>query len=95
MRIQRLEYLNPRYEPRLLACLAGAKGIPLGRVSPTNVLLKIYDILGNEVTTLVNEQKPAGKYEIQFDATNHSSGVYFYRLLFGSYSQTKKMVLLK
>jgi hypothetical protein len=57
--------------------------------------LKIYDILGNEVATLLNEQKPAGTYEVNFDAGSLSSGVYFYRLQAGTYVQSKKMTLLK
>ncbi len=66
------------------------------------VTLKIYDVLGSEVATLVNEEKPAGRYEIVFDAANLSSGVYFYRLQAvptgrqaGSFVETKKMVLLR
>ena len=59
------------------------------------VTLKVYDILGKEVATLVNEEKPAGSYEIDFDAHNLSSGIYFYQLIVGNYIQTRKMVLLK
>ena len=59
------------------------------------VTLKIYDILGREVTTLINEEKPAGIYKITFNASNLASGIYFYQLKAGSYIQTKKMVLLK
>ncbi len=59
------------------------------------VTLKVYDLLGREVTTLVNEIKPAGKYNITFDASKYSSGVYFYRIEAGEFSQIKKMVLLK
>ena len=59
------------------------------------VTLKVYNILGKEVATLVNEEKQAGGYEIGFDATNLPSGVYFYTLNTGSYSQTRKMMLLK
>lgn len=58
-------------------------------------ILKVYDILGNEVATLVNEEKPAGSYEIQFDAVSLSSGVYFYKLNAGSFVSTKKMILLR
>lgn len=58
-------------------------------------IIKIYDILGNEVETLVSEEKPAGTYEITWDGTNLSSGVYFYRLQAGSFIETKKMVLIK
>ena len=57
--------------------------------------LKVFDILGNEVSTLVNEQKAAGKYKLTFDASNLPSGVYFYTLQSGSFVSTKKMVLLK
>jgi hypothetical protein len=59
------------------------------------VSLKVYDILGTEVMTLVNEQKPAGYYEVEFNASSLTSGVYFYQLKSGNLVQTKKMVLLK
>jgi len=57
--------------------------------------LKVYDVLGSEVAILVNEEKPAGSYEINFNATNLSSGIYIYRLRAGSFVKTKKMVLMK
>jgi len=57
--------------------------------------LKIYDVLGNEVATLVDEYKPAGKYEVEWDASNYPSGVYFYQLKIENYIETKKMILLK
>jgi probable HAF family extracellular repeat protein len=59
------------------------------------VTLKVYDILGNEIATLVNEEKSAGSYEVEFDATMYSSGIYFYKLQAGSFVETKKMLLLK
>jgi len=59
------------------------------------VTIKVYDVLGIEITTLVNEEKPAGRYEVDFDATELTSGVYFYKLEAGSFVETKKMVLLK
>jgi len=59
------------------------------------VTLKIYDVLGREVAVLVNEQKPAGRYEFKFDGKNLSSGIYFYRIKAGDFVQTKKMILLK
>jgi len=59
------------------------------------VQLKVYDILGNEIATLVNEEKPAGNYEVEFDGGKLSSGVYFYRMQAGDFIQTKKFVLLK
>lgn len=59
------------------------------------ICLKVYDVLGNEIATLVDEYKPAGSYEIEFSGEGLSSGVYFYRLQTGSYTETKKMVLLR
>jgi hypothetical protein len=69
------------------------------------VSLKVYDVLGNEIATLINEERPAGEYEVNFDATNltggisakggYASGVYFYQLRAGDFTETKKMVLLR
>ncbi|MBL1213044.1 MAG: T9SS type A sorting domain-containing protein [Ignavibacteriae bacterium] len=67
----------------------------VGTSRDLSLRLKIYDILGREVKTLVNEQKPAGTYEVQFDASSLSSGVYFYQLSAGSFVETKKLMLLK
>jgi hypothetical protein len=57
--------------------------------------LKIYDITGNEVATLVDEFMPAGNNEVEFNANNFSSGVYFYKLVAGNQTETKKMILMK
>ncbi len=59
------------------------------------VTLKIYDILGSEVATLVNEEKVAGKYEVNFNASSLASGVYIYKIQSGSFVNSKKMILLK
>ncbi len=59
------------------------------------VTIQIYNILGKRVATLVNEEKPAGNYEIVFDGSNLPSGVYFYQIRAGSYIETRKMLLLK
>ena len=59
------------------------------------ITLKVYDILGNEIATLINEEKPAGKYDVEFDANNFSSGIYVYRLQSGNIFETRKMILLK
>ena len=59
------------------------------------VSLKIFDVLGIEIETLVNEEKPAGNYELNWNAANLPSGVYFYRMNAGDYVQTRKMILLK
>ena len=63
--------------------------------SDIKVTLKVYDVLGNEIATLVDEQKKAGYYEVEFAATQLASGVYFYRLQAGNFIQTKKMLLLR
>jgi len=59
------------------------------------VTLKVYDVVGSEIVTLVNEEKLIGNYEVEFDADRLSSGIYFYRLQAGSFVETKKMILLK
>lgn len=59
------------------------------------VSLKVYDALGNELATLVNENKTAGRYTVNFNASNLSSGVYFYKLNAGNFTDVKKMTLLK
>lgn len=61
----------------------------------TNVVLKIYDILGKEVITLINKPQKAGNYEVQFNAKDHPSGIYFYKLISGNFSDVKKMLLIK
>lgn len=63
--------------------------------SDSQVIIKVYDVLGREVETLVNEVKQPGVYEINFDGSNLCSGVYFYKMQAGEYSNTKKMMLLK
>lgn len=60
-----------------------------------NVKLIIYDVLGREITSLVNEQLKPGVYEVKWDGSNYASGIYFYFLKAGSYSDSKKMVLVK
>ncbi|WP_337864919.1 T9SS type A sorting domain-containing protein [Ignavibacterium sp.] len=52
-------------------------------------------MLGNEIATLVNEEKPAGVYEVEFNASNLPSGVYIYKLQAGSFADVKKMILSK
>ena len=59
------------------------------------VTLKVYDVLGNKIATLVNEEKPVSSYEVEFNATTLPSGIYFYRVQAGTFVETKKMVLLK
>ncbi|MFI5406317.1 MAG: YCF48-related protein [Nitrososphaerales archaeon] len=61
----------------------------------SNVTIKVFDILGNEIETSVNEEKPVGSYEITWYAANLPSGIYFYQLKAGVYTAVKKMILLK
>jgi hypothetical protein len=63
--------------------------------SDISVTLKVYDVLGNEIETLVNEEKPAGSYEVTWFAEKLPSGVYFYQLRVGDLTQSKKMILTK
>jgi hypothetical protein len=61
----------------------------------SNAVIKVFDILGNEIETLVNEEKPIGTYETTWNAEGLPSRVYFYQLKAGDFIQTKKMILLK
>lgn len=73
----------------------------IGFVIPNNigakniVTLKVYNVLGNEVATLINEEKAAGKYEVVFDASALPSGIYYYKLSVGNFSDVKKMIVVK
>jgi hypothetical protein len=57
--------------------------------------LKVYDVIGNEIATLVNETKPAGAYQVVFDASKLSNGVYLYKIQAGNFTATKKLILMK
>ncbi|MCJ7554712.1 MAG: T9SS type A sorting domain-containing protein, partial [Ignavibacteriaceae bacterium] len=61
----------------------------------SNVVLKVYDVLGREVATLLNGEKAAGNYEVNFDASQFASGMYIYTLQAGNFSTSKKMMLMK
>jgi hypothetical protein len=58
-------------------------------------MIKVFDVLGNEITTLMDEEKSVGTYELTWDASSLPSGVYFYQLKAGEYTAVKKMILLK
>ncbi len=64
-------------------------------VNSVKVILRVYDILGREVATLVNKSQRAGNYEVQFDADKLTSGIYFSKLQYGDLSSVRKMILLK
>ena len=59
------------------------------------VSIRVFDVLGNEITTLVNEEKPAGGFKVEFNGANLPSGIYFYILTAGEYNSTRKFILLK
>ncbi|MGA9293318.1 MAG: T9SS type A sorting domain-containing protein [Ignavibacteriaceae bacterium] len=59
------------------------------------VSIKVYDLLGREIATLVNEEKPGGNYKVEFDGSKFTSGIYFYRMQAGTFFETKKLILLK
>jgi hypothetical protein len=85
-------YPNP-FNPSTVIKYSIPRSTELHSVSQTT--LKVYDILGNEVATLVNENKSAGNYEVKFDASNLASGIYLYKLQSGDFVQTRKLMLLK
>jgi hypothetical protein len=103
-------YPNP-FNPstKIKYSIPSANSPLLGGARGGLVTLKVYDILGNEIATLVNEEKPAGNYEVEFSAAGgpassikhlasgigYASGVYFYRLRVGNFVQTKKMIFAK
>jgi len=61
----------------------------------THVTLRVFDVLGQEIVTLVNEKREAGRYDVEYNASGLSSGAYFYRLQAGDFVQTKRLILLK
>ena len=69
--------------------------IKFGIPERANVLIKIYDVLGSEVKTLLNQEMDEGWYELLFKAAGYSSGIYIYRMQAGNYISTKKMLMLK
>ena len=82
-----------RYSILVAALSAVSEGMPLAEVQ--HVTLTVYDILGREVAALVDKEQKAGIYEVTFDGSNLTSGVYFYRLSCGSFVKSMKMILLK
>lgn len=69
--------------------------VTLSGVERSRVQLKVFDVIGSEVATLVNEERRAGNYEVKFNSSHLSSGIYFYRLQAGSFVETKKMILIR
>ena len=76
-----------------IPCLSGQANVGMRHV--LSVQLRIYDVLGREVATLVNQNQTPGNYEVKFDASNLTSGIYLYKLRIGNFVDTKKMILLR
>jgi hypothetical protein len=74
---------------------AGEAGAGVSGLGTSKTSLIVYDLLGREVATLVNEVKQPGVYQVTWDASGQSSGVYFYRLKAGTFVDTKRLVFLK
>lgn len=85
-------YPNP-FNPSTI--IQYAVSSPENRTGAQLVTLKVFDVLGKEIATLVNDEKTPGNYEIEFNGQNLASGMYYYRLRAGDYVETKKMVLMK
>lgn len=79
-------YPNPFNPKTIIAFKTPAEG---------HISLKVYDVLGNEVATLLDEQKPAGSYDVELNASQLTSGIYFYKLTSDAFNSTRKMILLK
>ncbi|HET53669.1 MAG TPA: T9SS type A sorting domain-containing protein [Ignavibacteria bacterium] len=86
-------YPNP-FNPSTKIKFAIPPGLSVNH-NELKVTLTVYDMLGRELVTLINEPLGAGVYEIEFDGTDLPSGVYFYRFIMGNYIQSNKMMLLK
>lgn len=84
-------YPNPFNPETIISYTIGTSHLSVLRF----VTLTVFDLLGREIATLVNEEKSAGTYTVKFNSSNLPSGIYFYRLKVGSFSQTKKMVILR
>lgn len=93
----RQNYPNP-FNPTTKIRFDVPSGFPVrtsGNDPPRRVVLKVYDVMSREVQTLINERLQPGTYEVTFDGSGLNSGVYFYKMTTGSYTETKKMILLK
>ena len=87
-------YPNP-FNPSTRIKFSIAKSSIPGRSGLQLVKLVVYDVLGKEVATLVNEEKSAGTYEVEFDGNDLTSGIYFYQLRAGKFVESRKIILVK
>ncbi|MEI7485386.1 MAG: T9SS type A sorting domain-containing protein [Ignavibacteriota bacterium] len=87
-------YPNP-FNPSTKIRFSVVNGFPVKTSGNDKIVLKVYDVMGREVQTLVNESLRPGTYEVTFDGSTLNSGVYFYRLFTGDFSESKKMLLIK
>jgi hypothetical protein len=87
-------YPNP-FNPRTTIKFSIVNGFPMKTFGNDKVVLKVYDVMGREVQTLVNERLQVGTYEVMFDGSMLNSGVYLYKLITNGFSETKRMLLIK
>jgi len=87
-------YPNP-FNPTTKIRFDVTNGSPIMTLEDEKVVLKVYDVIGREVRTLVNEPLEPGTYEVSFNGSSLNSGVYFYKLIIGNFVDTKKMLLIK
>jgi Secretion system C-terminal sorting domain len=87
-------YPNP-FNPSTVIRFQVSNGFPIGALGNDKVVLKVYDVMGREVQTLVNENLQPGTYETSFDGSKLNSGVYFYKLTTSKFTDVKRMILLK
>ena len=87
-------YPNPFNPTTKISWQSPVGSLPAGQAG-WHTTLKIFDVLGNEIATLVDEYKPAGRYEVKFNAASLASGIYIYKLQSGNFVQSRKMILLK
>ena len=88
-------YPNPFNPTTTIKYSIPSNTVTLSGVEESNITLKVYDLLGREVVTLVNENQKPGNYEVNFDAASLTSGIYFYKLQSGNFTHVNKMMLLK
>ena len=88
-------YPNPFNPITTISFSLTTSPLPVGEGPGVRVLLKVYDLLGREVATLVNEERKPGRYTVVFDGSKLSAGVYIYTIHAGNFSASKKLLLVK
>lgn len=87
--------IENRSKKHLFSCINPMITIKYEIPAKCFVTMIVYDSLGKEITSLINEIKEPGKHEVNWNSYNNTSGIYFYKLLAGEYTETKRMILIK